>query len=100
MESTVGMGSVFWFELNSADAPQLAVEVVEAAALAEPQVPEGAPLRTLLYVEDNPANLKLVEQLIARRPDMRLLTAVNGRLGIEAGARLPAGGDPDGHQSA
>jgi CheY-like chemotaxis protein len=34
-------------------------------------------------VEDNPANLKLVEQLIARRPDLRLLTAVNGRLGIE-----------------
>ncbi len=46
-------------------------------------MPRGARLRTLLYVEDNPANLKLVEQLIARRPDMRLLTAVNGNLGIE-----------------
>ena len=53
------------------------------AAPAEAQVPGGAPPRTLLYVEDNPANLKLVEQLIARRPDMRLLTAVNGPLGIE-----------------
>ena len=83
VESTVGVGSVFWFELTSVAAPQLAVEVVEAAAPAEPQVPEGAPLRTLLYVEDNPANLKLVEQIIARRPDLRLLTAVNGRLGIE-----------------
>ena len=40
-------------------------------------------MRTLLYVEDNPANLALVEQLIARRSDMRLLTAVNGTLGIE-----------------
>jgi CheY-like chemotaxis protein len=40
-------------------------------------------LRTLLYVEDNPANLALVEQLIARRADMRLLTAVNGTLGVE-----------------
>jgi CheY-like chemotaxis protein len=77
------MGSVFWFELTSADAPQLAVEVVKAAAPAEPRVMQGAPLRALLYVEDNPANLKLVEQLIARRPDLRLLTAVNGRLGIE-----------------
>jgi CheY-like chemotaxis protein len=47
-------------------------------------VPIGAPLRTLLYVEDNPANLALVEQLIARRSDLRLLTAVNGTLGIEA----------------
>ena len=41
-------------------------------------------------MEDNAANLKLVEQLIARRPDMRLLTAVNGTLGIElARAALP-----------
>jgi DNA-binding NarL/FixJ family response regulator len=46
-------------------------------------VPDGARLRTLLYVEDNPANMKLVEQLITRRPDLRLLTAVNGTLGIE-----------------
>ncbi len=33
---------------------------------------------TLLYVEDNPANLRLVEQIIARQPDLRLLTAVDG----------------------
>jgi PAS domain S-box-containing protein len=84
VESTVGAGSVFWFELASADAPQLAVEVVDSAAPAEIQVQEGMPLRTLLYVEDNPANLRLVEQIIARRSDLRLLTAVNGRLGIEA----------------
>ena len=43
----------------------------------------GGRLRTLLYVEDNPANLKLVEQLIARRPDMRLLSASDGHSGIE-----------------
>ena len=46
-------------------------------------MPAGTSQRTLLYVEDNPANMKLVEQLIARRPDIRLLTAVNGTLGIE-----------------
>jgi len=55
----------------------------EPAAPARTQVEAGAARRTLLYVEDNPANLKLVEQLIARRPDFRLLTAVNGKLGIE-----------------
>jgi PAS domain S-box-containing protein len=84
VESSVGTGSVFWFELDTVDAPHLAAEVVAAASPIEPQVPKGLPLRTLLYAEDNPANLKLVEQLIARRPDLRLLTAVNGRLGIEA----------------
>src|SRR5205823_1854334 len=35
------------------------------------------------YVEDNPANLELVEQLIARRADLRLLSAADGNLGIE-----------------
>jgi CheY-like chemotaxis protein len=34
-------------------------------------------------VEDNPANLSLVEQLIARRPELRLLTAMTGKQGIE-----------------
>jgi CheY-like chemotaxis protein len=40
-------------------------------------------LRKVLYVEDNPANLKLIEQLIARRPDIRLLSAGDGSRGIE-----------------
>ena len=40
-------------------------------------------MQTLLYVEDNPANLMLVEELIARRPDIRLLTAREAHRGIE-----------------
>jgi CheY-like chemotaxis protein len=83
VESTVGLGSVFWFELNSALAPQLPVDTAAPAAIAQAQVPQGAPLRTLLYVEDNPANLNLVEQLIARHPNMRLLSARDGNLGIQ-----------------
>ena len=82
-ESTVGVGSVFWIELSLTAAPQLAVREAERAAPVRPQVPDGTPLRTLLYVEDNPANLELVEQLIARRPDLRLLSAADGNLGIE-----------------
>jgi CheY-like chemotaxis protein len=38
--------------------------------------------RTLLYVEDNQANMDLAEQLIARRPDMRLLGAGDGMRGV------------------
>jgi len=83
VESTVGVGSVFWFELISVAEPHPSMEGGEAIALAQPHVPRGARLHTLLYVEDNPANLKLVEQIIARRPDIRLLTAVNGNSGIE-----------------
>jgi CheY-like chemotaxis protein len=81
--STVGVGSVFWCELISAAAPQLKVENGEIKASPLPQLPVNAPRRTLLYIEDNPANMKLVEQLIARCPDIDLLAAVNGTLGIE-----------------
>ncbi len=56
---------------------------VEAKASIPPQLPTGPRQRTLLYVEDNPANLKLVEQIIARHHDIRLLTAMNGNGGIK-----------------
>jgi len=82
-ESVVGAGSMFWIELNLTTAPRFAVREAESAALVQPQMPDGTPLRTLLYVEDNPANLELVEQLIARRPDLRMLSAADGNLGIE-----------------
>jgi CheY-like chemotaxis protein/nitrogen-specific signal transduction histidine kinase len=82
VESTVGLGSVFWFELNSAT-PLQAVGLDEPKAIVAPLVSNGAPVRTLLYVEDNPTNLKLIEQLIARRTDIHLLSARDGNLGIE-----------------
>jgi len=89
-DSTVGVGSVFWFELGLTSAPELAVFEAERAVLARPQAPDGSPLRTLLYVEDNPANLELVEQLVARRSDLRLLSAADGNVGVEyARAYLP-----------
>ena len=90
VDSVVGVGSVFWFEFTLTTAPKLEIPEAEFAALAQPPMLDGAPLRTLLYVEDNPANLELVEQLIARRTDLRLLTAADGNLGIEfARAHLP-----------
>jgi CheY-like chemotaxis protein/HPt (histidine-containing phosphotransfer) domain-containing protein len=82
VDSTVGTGSVFWIELISAAAPQFVDEGGEPADSRQ-HLPYGARLRTLLCVEDNPANLKLVEELIARCADLRLLTAVNGTLGID-----------------
>jgi PAS domain S-box-containing protein len=82
VESAVGSGSVFWFELNGAVVPQLAADNAEPTVSPQAQVQRGVPLQTLLYVEDNPANLNLIEQLIARRPDMRLLSARDGAQGI------------------
>jgi PAS domain S-box-containing protein len=82
-ESTVGVGSVFWIELNLTAAPRLAAGADESLALLQARVQHDAALRTLLYVEDNPANLMLVEDLIARRPDIRLLSAMDGNGGVE-----------------
>jgi CheY-like chemotaxis protein len=83
VDSTVGSGSVFWFELNAASAPRLNGERADFVPPVRDHAPQDTPPRTLLYVEDNPANLKLVEQLIARRPDMRLLSAGDGNLGVK-----------------
>jgi signal transduction histidine kinase/AmiR/NasT family two-component response regulator len=89
-DSTQGEGSVFWIEFELASAPQFALMETHRVAAAAPTAPDGTPLRTVLYVEDNPANLELVEQLVARRPDLRLLSAADGSLGIEyARAYLP-----------
>ena len=83
VESSVGVGSIFWCELASAVAPRLEAGTAQPEVMAQAQARHGAPLRTLLYVEDNPANLKLVEQLVARRSTMRLLSARDGNMGIQ-----------------
>ena len=80
--STVGVGSVFWIELVATEAPQLITSDDIPGVLPKPLLQADSTLRTLLYVEDNPANLLLIEKLIARRPDMRLLSAVDGNRGI------------------
>ena len=81
VESVVGKGSVFWFELNAVAAPSATQPVGIAPPLVQ-NLYDGLPVRTLLYVEDNPANLMLVQQLLLRRPDLSLLTAVNADAGI------------------
>lgn len=83
VESTIGVGSVFWIELNLTIAAREPRVREEPDAAAVPlRVGPGRPHYTLLYVEDNPANLMLVEDLIARRPDIGLLTAKDGNSGI------------------
>ena len=82
VESTAGAGSVFWFELNLAAEPHPAVDAAKPPAPHHAHVRHDAAPRTLLYVEDNQANMQLVEQLIARRPDMLLLSAADAILGI------------------
>ncbi len=81
--STVGQGNGFWIDLPQAlTSPAIPEEALTTTAAAL-EVPAETPLRTVLYVEDNPANLQLVEQIIARRPGLRLLSAGTGALGVQ-----------------
>jgi len=90
VESTVGQGSVFWVELNLTLTPVIVADTQQHMALAQANVQGKGPLQTLLYVEDNPANLMLVEDLVARRSDICLLSARDAVRGIElARAALP-----------
>ena len=88
--STVGVGSIFWVELGHAPEAPATSHAIEPAPLGLATTQGNAQLQTLLYVEDNPANLMLVEDLIARRPDIHLLSARDGIRGVEmAHAALP-----------
>ncbi|MDP3798036.1 MAG: ATP-binding protein [Polaromonas sp.] len=82
VESIVGKGSVFWIEMDLTEERELHPEVASLAPALQSQVPTDPRAHTLLYVEDNPANLMLVEDLIARRSDIRLLSARDGISGI------------------
>jgi signal transduction histidine kinase/ActR/RegA family two-component response regulator len=84
VSSAVGTGSVFFIELKSAARPSAAAEPlhVEGPAPVREKGGDGS-IVTLLYVEDNSANLKLVEEMIRFRSDVRLLSAPDARLGIE-----------------
>lgn len=86
VESKVGEGSVFWFELSANAEPHVPIATADVTSPHSRATSTGR-IHPLLYVEDNPANMHLVEQILARRPDIHLLTAKNGNSGIEI-ARL------------
>jgi len=90
VSSAPGEGSTFWIELRLVDAlPIPAAPALPRPDLAGALLEHSAPV-TLLYVEDNPANLTLVEEIVRYCPQLQLLTATDGRLGVEmARTHLP-----------
>ena len=89
VESVLGVGSQFWFELEETEHAGLGPDGLQGQT-RHPEGPPGARQHTVLYVEDNPANLQLVALIIARHPNITLLTAVDGKAGIElAQSRQP-----------
>jgi PAS domain S-box-containing protein len=85
-ESTVGKGSTFWGEFALTDGPlhQLEGKTLPLDAAPLPAGPQAsAHSHVLLYVEDNLSNLKLIERVLAHRPQVKLLSAMQGRLSLD-----------------
>jgi signal transduction histidine kinase len=86
VETEIGAGSTFWFEIpegKTVDSPPPSPAVAEG----DRRSGRSDGLSLILYIEDNPSNVELVEQILADRPDVRLLTAGRGRQGLEAAVR-------------
>jgi signal transduction histidine kinase/ActR/RegA family two-component response regulator len=83
VSSSVGVGTVFWIELTLTEPVPSVLPSGTVLTLERKEAQPPGSTHTLLYVEDNPANLRLVQEIIAFRPDLRLLAAHDAHLGIE-----------------
>ena len=79
LESVEGRGSTFWVELPETGSPaqRSGLDPVKA-----PVAVAAARQGTVLYIEDNPSNLRLIERVIDERTALRLISAMQGRLGL------------------
>ncbi|HYJ05247.1 MAG TPA: ATP-binding protein, partial [Chthoniobacterales bacterium] len=80
VNSTLGSGSTFWLELPQAESP---LQTLAAQRVSVPEQPSDEEARRILYIEDNFSNVTLVEQMLAERPALELMTAMQGRVGLE-----------------
>jgi signal transduction histidine kinase/CheY-like chemotaxis protein len=87
--SRVGVGSEFWVELLRGADPQQHAHQPISTQRAVPGLENSSP-RTLLCMEDDPSNLMLIEQIIEAQPQIHMLSALNGNLGVAlARSQLP-----------
>jgi PAS domain S-box-containing protein len=86
VESVEDRGSTFWVELPESAAPDVRAET-PAAARARDAAPSSDPIGTILYIEDNQSNVRLLQRLLGRRSAVRLLTANTGADGLALAAR-------------
>jgi PAS domain S-box-containing protein len=80
-ESEPGTGTTMRVELDGVDGPQDNAPARPAAPPAAAARPRER--RTVVYIEDNLSNLKLVERFLERLPEVRLIPAMQGKLGMD-----------------
>ncbi|MEN3369263.1 MAG: hypothetical protein V7609_1406 [Verrucomicrobiota bacterium] len=82
VSSEVGKGSAFWIELPGAKSPLEGLPKNRSVLEVQPHSLTGQK-RKVLYIEDNFSNLTLVEQMLAERSDLQIITAMQGQLGLD-----------------
>jgi len=81
--SAPGQGSTFWIELPIVESPEERVAQAGERLPAPAELEASRKARVVLYIEDNLSNLKLIQRLLAHRPEVRLLPAMQARLGLQ-----------------
>jgi CheY-like chemotaxis protein len=81
VSSTLGNGSTFWLDLPRAQSPLQSLPATRTASVSAE--PTSEDVRRILYIEDNFSNVTLVDQMLAERPKVELMTAMQGRVGLE-----------------
>jgi PAS domain S-box-containing protein len=81
VNSTLGNGSTFWMELPKAQSPLKTLPIT--ATTGQPGTRGDEESRRILYIEDNFSNVTLVDQMLAERPALELMTAMQGRVGLD-----------------
>jgi CheY-like chemotaxis protein/anti-sigma regulatory factor (Ser/Thr protein kinase) len=79
--SAIGRGSTFTIALPLVESPlDRLVRAVDGGVIAEAHATRSA---SVLYIEDNLANLSLIETILAARPEITLISALQGQLGLD-----------------
>jgi CheY-like chemotaxis protein len=81
VESTMGKGSCFSIDLPHVAGPLAGLASADTASTLSLAI--SGPPRTVLYIEDNISNLTLIQRILDRQPEIRLVASLQGRLGLD-----------------
>ena len=83
VESVVGRGSTFWIEFPVVEGPVDRYQRLDGPGRFAPVNEHSGMEQSILHIEDNLSNVRLIEQVLVQRPNVELIPAMQGRLGLE-----------------
>jgi CheY-like chemotaxis protein len=83
VETTIGRGSTFWVELPVVEGPVERYERLGRSTVTATSESPADRRHSIVYIEDNLSNLRLIDQLLTRRGGIELVAAMQGRLGLD-----------------